>query len=99
MFERQVGHVRAERDVLAVADNPWIVTLHSSFQDDMNLYMVMEFLPGTAQSMQHRYFRCIYIDGVIWNMYSIDGDGYWVCEAPGRHEPVHGHKVPTTYRL
>lgn len=39
--------MRAERDVLAVADNPWIVTLHSSFQDDMNLYMVMEFLPGT----------------------------------------------------
>jgi len=44
--KNQVGHVRAERDVLAVADNPWIVTLHYSFQDDQNLYMVMEFLPG-----------------------------------------------------
>jgi len=32
--KNQVGHVRAERDVLAVADNPWIVTLHYSFQDD-----------------------------------------------------------------
>lgn len=43
----QVGHVRAERDILAVADsNPWIVTLHYSFQDDQMLYMVMEFLPG-----------------------------------------------------
>ena len=32
--KNQVGHVRAERDVLAVADNPWIVTLHYSFQDE-----------------------------------------------------------------
>lgn len=39
--------MRAERDILAVADsNPWIVTLHYSFQDDQMLHMVMEFLPG-----------------------------------------------------
>jgi len=44
--KNQVGHVRAERDVLSIADNPWIVKLQNTFQDDLNLYMVMEFLPG-----------------------------------------------------
>ncbi len=33
-------------DVLALADNTWVVKLHYSFQDDENLYLVMEYLPG-----------------------------------------------------
>jgi len=41
-----VAHIRAERDVLALADNPWVVKLDYSFQDDKNLYLVMEFLQG-----------------------------------------------------
>lgn len=44
--KNQVAHIRAERDVLALADNPWVVKLHFSFQDDKNLYLVMEYLPG-----------------------------------------------------
>lgn len=40
------GHVRAERDILASSSNPWIVELKYSFQDDKNLYLVMEFLAG-----------------------------------------------------
>jgi len=79
--KNQVQHIRAERDVLALAgqttqkqagqraaeehlplsfplltrllllfsfrpDNPWVVKLHYSFQDDKNLYLVMEYLPG-----------------------------------------------------
>jgi len=31
---------------LALADNPWVVKLDYSFQDDKNLYLVMEFLQG-----------------------------------------------------
>eukprot|EP00607_Mallomonas_marina_P010881 CAMPEP_0182422098 /NCGR_PEP_ID=MMETSP1167-20130531/7685_1 /TAXON_ID=2988 /ORGANISM="Mallomonas Sp, Strain CCMP3275" /LENGTH=610 /DNA_ID=CAMNT_0024599849 /DNA_START=315 /DNA_END=2147 /DNA_ORIENTATION=+ len=46
IMKNQVGHVRAERDILTESENPWIVTLHYSFQDDRNLYMVMEYLPG-----------------------------------------------------
>uniref|UniRef100_A0A7S1TZ34 non-specific serine/threonine protein kinase n=1 Tax=Phaeomonas parva TaxID=124430 RepID=A0A7S1TZ34_9STRA len=46
VVKNQVSHVIAERDVLAEADNPWIVRLQYSFQDDTHLYMVMEFLPG-----------------------------------------------------
>ena len=44
--KNQVAHIRAERDVLALADNPWVVKLHYSFQDDKMLYLVMEYLPG-----------------------------------------------------
>jgi serine/threonine protein kinase len=46
--KNQQGHVRAERDILSenAMENPWIVTLHYSFQDERSLYMVMEFLPG-----------------------------------------------------
>ena len=44
--KNQVLHVRAERDVLSEAKNPWIVDLKYSFQDDVYLYLVMEFLPG-----------------------------------------------------
>ncbi len=43
----QVAHVRAERDILALANIPWIVTLFYSFQDEVFLYLVMEYLPGT----------------------------------------------------
>ena len=41
-----MAHVRAERDILAHADNPWIVELKCSFQDEKYLYLVMEFLQG-----------------------------------------------------
>jgi serine/threonine kinase 38 len=44
--KNQVQHIRAERDVLALADNPWVVKLHYSFQDPVYLYLVMEFLSG-----------------------------------------------------
>ncbi|KAF8974538.1 kinase-like protein [Flammula alnicola] len=42
----QLAHVRAERDVLAESDSPWVVQLFYSFQDASHLYLIMEFLPG-----------------------------------------------------
>ena len=42
----QVGHIRAERDILVEADSQWVVKMFYSFQDKMNLYLIMEFLPG-----------------------------------------------------
>lgn len=42
----QLAHVKAERDVLAGSDSPWVVSLYYSFQDSVNLYLIMEFLPG-----------------------------------------------------
>jgi serine/threonine kinase 38 len=45
--KNQEKHVRAERDILAIAsNNPWIVDLKCSFQDERFLYLVMEFLQG-----------------------------------------------------
>lgn len=47
MLEKdQVAHVRAERDILVEADHQWVVKMYYSFQDVMNLYLIMEFLPG-----------------------------------------------------
>lgn len=42
----QVARVRAERDILAESDSPWVVKLFTTFQDTRFLYMLMEFLPG-----------------------------------------------------
>jgi len=44
--EPQLAHVRAERDVLAESNSPWVVQLYYSFQDPSFLYLLMEFLPG-----------------------------------------------------
>ena len=37
-------------DVLALVNNPWVVRLHFSFQDDRKLYLIMDFLQGTAHT-------------------------------------------------
>lgn len=47
MFKRnELAHIKAERDILAQSDTPWVVALHYSFQDAKYLYLIMEFLPG-----------------------------------------------------
>ena len=43
----QEGHLRAERDFLvAMEKSRWVVPLIASFQDDTNLYLVMEYMVG-----------------------------------------------------
>ncbi|KAJ6635553.1 Serine/threonine-protein kinase Warts [Pseudolycoriella hygida] len=42
----QMAHIKAERDILAEADNEWVVKLYYSFQDNDNLYFVMDYIPG-----------------------------------------------------
>ena len=46
--KHQTHHVRAEREALSMADDryQWLTHLHHSFQDESNLYMVMDFMPG-----------------------------------------------------
>ncbi|XP_044722191.1 kinase [Hirsutella rhossiliensis] len=46
VYREQLAHVRAERDILAEAESPWVVKLFTTFQDAHFLYMLMEFLPG-----------------------------------------------------
>ena len=43
----QEGHLRAERDFLVTSEkSKWVVPLVASFQDDTNLYLVMEYMIG-----------------------------------------------------
>jgi len=44
--KNQVGHLVAERDLMAAADNPWLVKLYYAFQDLTYLYLVMEYCGG-----------------------------------------------------
>lgn len=43
----QEGHIRAERDFLVCSEKSrWVVPLVASFQDDANLYLVMDYMVG-----------------------------------------------------
>jgi hypothetical protein len=92
--KNQVAHIRAERDVLALAglqadlprsrlftldaDNPWVVKLTYSFQDDKNLYLVMEYLQVSAPRPQFNVFVDVLVS----------------CWTPaGRRFDVHSHEV------
>nr|XP_046147107.1 rho-associated protein kinase 2-like isoform X3 [Oncorhynchus gorbuscha] len=35
-----------ERDIMAFSNSPWVVQLCCAFQDNLHLYMVMEYMPG-----------------------------------------------------
>lgn len=43
----QEGHLRAERDFLVASEKSrWVIPLIASFQDNINLYLVMEYMVG-----------------------------------------------------
>lgn len=46
MNRKQVFHVWQERNALVSVDSKWIIKLHYTFQDDVYLYFVMDYLPG-----------------------------------------------------
>lgn len=43
---RQVEHVNAERYILSRVSHPFIVDLFATFQDNLNVYMLMSYVPG-----------------------------------------------------
>lgn len=43
---KQVEHVRAEKQILASIDHPFIVNLLATFQDEKRLYMLLEYVNG-----------------------------------------------------
>ena len=43
---RQVEHVNAERYILSRVTHPFIVDLFATFQDSLNIYMLMSYVPG-----------------------------------------------------
>jgi len=44
--KNQIPHVKAEKEILSIAKNPWITELKAAFRDEKYLYLVMEFLQG-----------------------------------------------------
>jgi serine/threonine protein kinase len=43
---KQQDHVNSELRVLAMLHHPFCIGFHQSFQDDFNLYLVMDYVPG-----------------------------------------------------
>lgn len=42
----QEQHIMTEKQILSGISHPFLVKLHSSFQDDKKLYFVLEYCPG-----------------------------------------------------
>jgi Protein kinase domain len=43
---RQVEHVNSERYILSHIRHPFIVDLYATFQDNLNIYMLLSYIPG-----------------------------------------------------
>lgn len=46
IYLKQVEHVKTEKKLLEQIDHPFVVNLFGGFQDDKNLYLMMEFIIG-----------------------------------------------------
>ena len=44
--KRSVNSVMNEKKLLGILNHPYLVNMHSAFQDRENLYLAMDFLPG-----------------------------------------------------
>jgi cell cycle protein kinase DBF2 len=42
----QIRHVLVERDILTATRTPWLVRLLYAFQDNLHVYLAMEYVPG-----------------------------------------------------
>lgn len=43
---KQVQHVNSEKATLSILNHPFLVRLYRSYQDSINLYMIMDYIPG-----------------------------------------------------
>lgn len=44
--QNQVKRIMTERDILVKIKHPFLIQIHSSFQDEKKLYLVLEYCPG-----------------------------------------------------
>lgn len=71
--EREVSHIRTERDILAtIAEirHPFLVRLHKAFQDHQNLYLVLDYHAGADLSTLLQ--RCHSIPEKICRIYAAE---------------------------
>ncbi len=62
IMKNQVGHVRAERDILTESENPWIVMLYYTFQ-------VIQLLIVSSNNLLSCRMKEIYI--WLWSTYQV----------------------------
>lgn len=83
--KEQVYHVRAERDIMArgrsdeMNNNPWAVKLYFAFQDEENLYLIMEYVPGG--DLLHLL--------VEWDTFTEDQARFYIAETLLAIESIH----------
>lgn len=83
----QVGHIRAERDILVEADSLWVVKMFYSFQDKLNLYLIMEFLPGGNSGVQGLLTFCLGITDFFITKSSLGLKCTWCLYCTSGREP------------
>ncbi|KAH0806396.1 AGC family protein kinase [Histomonas meleagridis] len=83
IIDQQVNNVRSERDVLSISNNPWIVELKCSFQDQEYLYLSLEYVPGgdlMGLLMKYQTFQPswakFYIAEICLAIHSVHSLGY-----------------------
>ncbi|KAF8644118.1 hypothetical protein AX16_008647 [Volvariella volvacea WC 439] len=59
---RQVEHVNAERYILSRLHHPFVVDLFSTFQDSLNVYMLMSYVSGGELFTHLRRAQCFTTD-------------------------------------
>jgi serine/threonine protein kinase len=64
--KNMVESVTNERNILAMANNPFVVRFYYSFTSKENLYIVMEYIGGGD------CYRCARVKGVLGGMHA-----YW----------------------
>ena len=57
--KNMVASVRNERNILALANNPFVVRFYYSFTSRDNLYIVMEYVPGGDAFSLLRSLECL----------------------------------------
>lgn len=58
---REVEHIRMERDILATLSSihhPFLIRLHSAFQDPQNLYLVLDYHAGADLATLLQRYIC-----------------------------------------
>lgn len=44
--KNQVKRVMMERDILTKVQHPFLIRIHSAFQDEKKIFLVLEYCPG-----------------------------------------------------
>jgi len=55
---KQVEHINAERYILSRVQHPFVVDLFATFQDSLNVYMLMSYVPGGELFTHLRRAQC-----------------------------------------